>query len=138
MLKFRERGDIVDAREKEIIALTYLLSIIPLFGILIAAIIIWAWKEKSETVVFHGKQAIAGHAVFLVMFVFICLFSLFAVLVGVLDSDLKRVLMTFDRFILYVSFIALVVWNFYFAWMSIEGRDVEFPIIGGLLRGETE
>ena len=126
------------SREREIVTVTYLVAVIPLFGILIAAVVILAYKEKSRTVVFHAKQAIAAQAFFLLVFVVICLFGLFALLVGVLSPLLERILLIFDKVVLYAAFIAYVAWCFYFAWLSLEGRDVELPVLGARLRGRSE
>lgn len=128
----------IHPREREIVALTYLVAVVPLFGILVAAIIALAYQERSRTVVFHAKQAIAGQAFVLLVFVIICLFSVFAVLVGVLSPLLKSIFFLFDKIVFYAVGIAYLGWCFYFAWKSLDGRDLEYPLIGARLRNQSE
>jgi len=128
----------IHPRDREIVALTYVLAIIPLFGILTAALIAMWYQERSRTVVFHAKQAIAGQAIFLLVFVVICLFSLFAALAGVLSPRLKEILVWFDWIVLYVTLFACVCWYGYFAWMTLGGHDLEYPLIGARLRDRSE
>jgi len=134
---FKE-SDQIHPREREIVALTYLLAIVPLFGILFAAVVILIYQEKSRTVVFHAKQAIAGQAVMLFLFIVICLFGIFAVLIGVLSPPLKEICLLFDRFVFYTLGLAYLAWCFYFAWMSLDGRNLEYPLIGSRLRDSSE
>ena len=125
-------------REREIVALTYLLAIVPLFGILAAAIVALAYQERSRTVVFHAKQAIVGQAFLLLVFVVICMFGVFAVLVGVLSPTLREGFFFFNKIVFFAVGIAYLVWCFYFAWVSLDGRDVDYPLIGARLRGQSE
>jgi uncharacterized Tic20 family protein len=131
-----ERG--LHPREREIVALVYLLAIFPLFGLLAAGIIALLYQERSRTVVFHAKQAFAGQAFMLLLVVVIFMFSLFALLVGVLSPRLRDLFLFFDRWILYLTFLVNAVWCAYFAWMSLEGRDLEYPLIGVRLRDRSE
>ena len=128
----------IHPREREIVALTYVLAIVPLFGILVAAIVALFYQERSRTVVFHAKQAIAGQAFVLLVFVVVCLFRLFAALVGVISPGLERVFVLFDMFVLYAVGLIYIVWCVYFAWKSLDGRDLEYPLIGARLRNRSE
>jgi len=133
-----QRERVLHPREREIVALTYLLAMIPLFGILAAGVIALVYQERSRTVVFHAKQAIAGQAVMLLVFVVICFFSLFAVLVGVLSPWLRHLFMLFNKWVFYLTGIAYLIWCGYYAWMSLEERDLDYPIIGARLRDRKE
>ena len=124
----------IHPRERVIIALTYLAAIVPLFGLLIAGIILLVWQQRSDTVVFHAKQAIAGQAAALLCFIVIILFSLFALLVGVLSAGVRDYMLLFDRVIFFGLLVVYVLWHFAFAWMALEGRDLNYPLIGGRLR----
>jgi len=134
----QELQQTIHPRDREIVALTYVLAAIPLFGILAAGVIALWYQERSRTVVFHAKQAIAGQAVMLLVFVVICLFSLFAVLVGVLSPTLKDLFMLFNKIVFFTAGIAYVCWCVGFAWMSLGGRDMEYPLIGVRLRDRSE
>ena len=128
----------IHPRDREMVALTYLLAIIPLFGILAAAVIALVYQERSRTVVFHTKQAIAAQAAMLLVFVVICFFSLFAVLVGVLSPRLKIVLLDFDTIVFYLTGIVYLLWCLYMVWMSLSGNHIELPLIGPRLRDRSE
>lgn len=129
---------VIHPREREIVALTYFLASFPLFGILADALILLAYQERSRTVVFHAKQAIAGHALLLLAIVVICYFGLFALLVGVLSPALESVLIFVGKAVLYGLVMAYAIWCFWYAWRSLDGRDLDYPLIGPRLRGGSE
>ena len=128
----------IHPRERAIVMWTYLSAIIPLFGILIAALISMAYQERSRTVVFHAKQAIAGQAFMLLIFVVIYLFYLFARLVGSISATLGYYLIEFDTIVLWVTFFGYGAWCVYYAWRSVDGRDLDYPLIGPRLRDRSE
>lgn len=128
----------IHPRERGLVALIYVFSAIPLFGILIAGAIHFSYRERSETVVFHCRQAIAFQAIFLLIFIFIVLFSLFAFLVGVLSEQLEKFLMGFDRWVFFGIFAFYILSCLYLAWRSLDGEDLDLPIVGARLRGEDE
>ena len=51
----------MNAREREIAALVYLLALFPLWGILFDGVIWTIKKESSHKIVFHAHQAIVLH-----------------------------------------------------------------------------
>jgi hypothetical protein len=129
----------IHPRDREIVLLIYVLAMIPLFGILAVGAMALLYQERSRTVVFHCKQAIAGQAVMLVLTVVVFIFSLFALLAGVLSPRLKDVLLFFDKWmILYPTWIAYWIWCGYFAWKSLGEHDLDYPLIGARLRDRSE
>lgn len=129
---------VIHPRDRAIVAWTYLAAVVPLFGILVAGLIHMAYKERSRTVIFHAKQAIAGQAMMLLVFVVVILFYLFARLVGVISPWLGDKLTYFDLIVLYAVFLAYMFWCFYYAWMSLDGRDLDYPLVGPQLRDRSE
>ncbi len=128
----------IHLREREVVMWTYLLAIIPIFGILAAGIIYLTYQERSRTVVFHAKQAIAGQAGLLLVIIVIYLFYLFARLVGNVSPRLGIWFLTFDEWVLWLTFIAYACVCVYYAWRSLNGHDLEFPYIGARLRDRAE
>jgi hypothetical protein len=131
-------------RDRRVVCYTHFLAMVPFFGILAAAIIILAYQERSRTIVFHARQAIIGQAVVLLLFVILSIVGLLGALVGVLVKDqpaLRALVVRFDKAMWYalgVAYLAWCCWCFYFAWMSLDGRDLEYPWIGARLRGRSE
>ncbi len=135
---WEERKARIHVRERETVALLYLGALAPVFGILLAAMIAHAYRERSRTIVFHARQAIAGQALALFAFVVINLFRLLGVIMGVLDPRVREILLTFTWALLVVLGIAYVLWHVLYAWKALEGRDLNYPVIGARLRGESE
>jgi hypothetical protein len=131
-------------RDRRVVCYTHFLAMVPFFGILVAAIIILAYQERSRAIAFHARQAIVGQAVMLLVFVVISLVGLFGALVGVLVKDqpmLHAIVIRFDEVLWYalgVAYLTWCCWCFYFAWVSLDGRDLEYPSIGARLRGRSE
>lgn len=115
--------------------LIYLAAMLPILGILIVAMVGLAYQQRSQTVVFHAKQAIAGQAFVLLVSTLLCLMGLLAHLVGVLSPALHEAFLLFDKIAFFTLLLLYVVCCFYYAWMSLEGRDLEYPLIGARLRG---
>jgi len=129
---------IIHPRERAAIMWTYLAAAIPLFGILVAALIYMGYQERSRTVVFHAKQAIAGQALMLLTFVVVLLFYLFGRLVGSISLTLGDYLIKFDTAVLWITFIGYAAWCFYYAWRTVDGHDLDYPLIGPRLRDRAE
>jgi len=100
-----------------------------------AAVLPAQWRGRLAAA---SSGAIAGQAFVLLVFVVVCLFRLFAALVGVISPGLERVFVLFDMFVLYAVGLIYIVWCVYFAWKSLDGRDLEYPLIGARLRNRSE
>jgi uncharacterized Tic20 family protein len=126
------------AREREIVALVYLGAIIPLLGILLAGAVAHHWRQRSRRVVFHARQSVAGQAVALLAFVAINLLRLAGALLGALDPRVREILLLFTDSLLILLAVAYWAWHLFYAWKSLEGRDLNYPVIGARLREEME
>jgi len=128
----------IHPRERVVIMLAYLVAIIPIFGILAALAISSLYQERSRTVVFHAKQAIAGQAIFLAVCVVIVVFKLFAFLIGLVSVSLGSILGRLNEAVLWAAFVAYIAGCCYYAWRTFEGYDMDCPIIGPRLRDRAE
>jgi uncharacterized Tic20 family protein len=128
----------IHPRDRAIVTFVYLLAIVPLFGFLGVALIYMTYKERSRTVLFHAAQAMAGQAVLLLVCVVVFLFYLFARLVANVSGTLGNILLRFDNIVLWATFIVYFLWCAFYAWRASDGRDLDYPFIGGRLRDRAE
>ncbi len=120
--------------EQSMAALTHLVVIIPLWGILVAGIIWLYFKEKSKAVVFHAQQAIFFQVILLIIIVVALVFRLFCSIIAVINRPLAGILNAGNIVLLVVCVVVYAAACLYAAWSVLEGRDFEYPFIGKQLR----
>lgn len=124
--------------ERTIAALTHLLIIVPLWGILFAGIIWLNFKERSREVVFHAQQAIFFQCILLLIFLIGAVFSLFSELIKVFNQKLAQIMIKGNIWLLIICFAIYAAICIYAALLIIFGKDFNYPYVGKKLRRSME
>jgi uncharacterized Tic20 family protein len=124
--------------ERSLAALIHLIIIIPLWGILGAGIIWMNYKEKNREVVFHAQQAIFFQCFFLAVCVIFLVFSLFCMLVKVINEPLALFLMKGNLGLLILCAAVYALTCIIAAVKVIMGGSFTYPWIGRKLRKELK
>lgn len=123
------------AKDREWAALSYLLAIIPLWGILFDGLIWIHHRESNRKVVFHAHQAIALHFILLIVFVFFSLFLIIIKIINVIDADVAQLFKLANYGLLLGFCLLYLVGCLWATFALLNGNEnFEFPVIGPRLR----
>jgi len=123
--------------ERTVACLGHLAGLVPIWGLLIMALMLWRFRERSRAVTFHVQQAIFFHVAMLFVLTGPLLVYGVGRLVGVLRPETGVLLETAGVWLLTIAFMTNAVIVLWAANETIDGRPFNYPIFGRWLRGTS-
>lgn len=128
----------MDREEKIVSVAAHIFALIPLWGIVGNALLWYYYKDKSETIVFHAKQAMFFQIGFLGFLIFTFFSKLFCLLLIYIQKDFGAFFLGVNGIIVKLSIVIYIFLCAFAAWTIVQGGNYEYPIIGKMLKPKEE